>query len=286
MTEQQALQKMLEDIRLRGLAESTFNIYARNVKRFLTFCNRSIEDLDENDVRQFLNYLIDEKKLAPRTVNQHGAAIRFFFAVGLNRTMNYLQIPLMKIPKTLPDVLTREEVSDLINACLNEKHRAIFLLAYGSGLRTGEIQALRVKDIDSQNMRIFVKGGKNKRDHFTVLPKITLKALRDYWRVYRPNSREGWIFPGYRNVGHITRAGVAWAFDGILGRTSIAKEVSTHSMRHAFATHMLEDGVDLMTIKEMLGHYRIASTTIYVHHANTATKGIKSPADSLGTPND
>jgi site-specific recombinase XerD len=196
--------------------------------------------------------------------------------------MNYNQIPMLKIPHTLPEILTREEIGVLINACLNAKHKALILIAYGSGLRTGEIQRLRVKDIDSKDMRIFVKGLKNRRDHFTVLSQSTLEALREYWRMYRPNSPEGWLFPGFRNVGYITRAGISWAFNEALHRTNIDKTVTTHTLRHAFATHMIEDGVDLMKVKEMLGHARLNSTTVYVHLANTATKGIISPADTLG----
>lgn len=285
MTEQQALQKMEWDIRLRNLAESTYKNYTRDVKKFLAFADCPIEELDEQDVRRFLEYLIVEKKLAPRTVNQHSSAIRFFFAVGLGRYMNYNQIPMMKVPKTLPDILTREEIGMLVSVCENSKHKALFLLAYGSGLRSGEIEKLRVRDIDSKEMRIFVKGGKNKRDHFTILPQATLNALRDYWREYRPSSPEGWLFPGMRNISHITRAAIALAFDNCVRKTGITKEVSPHSLRHAFGTHLYEDGVELMKIKELLGHYRIQSTTVYIHLANTATKGIASPADSMGLSN-
>lgn len=285
MTEQQVLEKMWEDIQLRNLADSTYKNYTRNVRKFIAFSARPIEDLDEEDVRRFIKHLIVEKKLAPRSVNQHSAAIRFFFGVGLNRTMNYLQIPLMKVPKDLPDVLTREEVSLLIQVCTNAKHKALLLLAYGSGLRSGEIGALRVKDIDSKEMRIFVKGGKTKRDRYTVLSQNTLEALRDYWRLYRPNSPDGWLFPGFRNIGHLTRAAMALAFDTCLHRTNITKEVSPHSLRHAFATHMLEDGVELIKIKELLGHSRINSTLVYLHLAN-ATKGITSPADTMDSQDD
>ena len=282
MTEQQALQKMKKDIMFRGLAESTYKNYARNVKKFFAFCDRPIEELDENDVRRFLEHLIIEGKLKPRTVNQHSSAIRFFFAIGLNRNMNYLQMPLMKVPKTLPDVLSKEEVNMLISVCENAKHKALLLLAYGSGLRSSEIETLRVRDIDSKQMRIFVKGGKNKLDHYTVLSQTTLDALRDYWRIYRPNSPEGWLFPGFRNVGHLTRAAIALAFDTCVSKTNITKEVSPHSLRHAFGTHLYEDGVDLIKIKELLGHARIHSTTLYVHLANAA-KGITSPADTMMT---
>lgn len=286
MTVNQVLQKMQADIRFRGLSSSTLKNYTRCVRKFVEFCGRPIEELDEMDVRRFLEHLITTKKLAPRSVNQHSSAIRFFFAVGLNRTMNYLQIPLMKVPKDLPDVLTKEEVSQLISVCTNAKHKALLLLAYGSGLRSGEIIRLRVKDIDSKEMRIFVKGGKSKRDHYTILSKTTLDALREYWRVFRPNSPDGWLFPGMRNIGHITRAAVALAFDTCVSRTNISKEVSPHSLRHAFGTHMYEDGVDLIKIKELLGHHRIQSTTIYVHLARTATRGLVSPADTMEVKND
>ena len=271
---------MWEDIRFRNLSNSTYKNYTRNIRNFFAFCRKPIEELDENDIRNFLHYLIDEKKYAPTTVNQSSAAIRFFFTVSLNRPMNYLQIPLMKVPKTLPDVLTREEVSSLIRACTNTKHQALLLLAYGSGLRSGEIETLRVKDIDSKEMRIFVKGGKNKRDRYTLLSQTTLEALRTYWKDYRPNSPEGWLFPGFRNIGHLTRAAIALAFDTCVKRTGITKEVSPHSLRHAFATHLLEDGVELIKIKELLGHHRISSTMVYLHLSNT-TKGIVSPADMM-----
>lgn len=280
MTEEQAIQRMWEDIRFRNLSNSTYKNYTRNIRNFFAFCRKPIEELDENDIRNFLHYLIDEKKYAPTTVNQSSAAIRFFFAVSLNRPMNYLQIPLMKVPKTLPDVLTRKEVSSLIRACTNTKHQALLLLAYGSGLRSGEIETLRVKDIDSKEMRIFVKGGKNKRDRYTLLSQTTLEALRTYWKDYRPNSPEGWLFPGFRNIGHLTRAAIALAFDTCVKRTGITKEVSPHSLRHAFATHLLEDGVELIKIKELLGHHRISSTMVYLHLSNT-TKGIVSPADMM-----
>lgn len=280
MTEAQAIQRMYEDIQFRNMSESTHRNYTRNIKKFFTFCNKPIEELDEMDVRRFLQHLIKEKNLAPASVNQYSASIRFFFAVSLNRTMNYLQIPLMKVPKRLPDVLTREEVHALINVCTNTKHRALLLLAYGSGLRSGEIETLRVKDIDSKEMRIFVKGGKNKRDRYTILSQTTLDALRTYWKEYRPNSPEGWLFPGFRNIGHLTRAAIALAFDNCMKKAGITKEVSPHSLRHAFATHLLEDGVELVQIKELLGHNRIRSTMVYLHLANT-TKGLVSPADKM-----
>jgi len=247
---------------------------------FLEQSGRSIGDLDETDVRRFLGKMIVEKKHSAATVNAYSAAIRFFFAVTLNRTMNYLQIPRMKIPKTLPDVLTRDEVSELIAQCSNSKHRAMLLTAYGSGLRVSELVKLKTSDIDSASMRVFVRGGKGQKDRFTILSDSALNSLRDYWRRYRPKSPDGYLFPGSKNVGHLCADAVAKAIENAHGRTSIGKNITPHTLRHCFATHLLEDGYSLFQIKEMLGHSSLSSTTVYLHLANT-TFGITSPADKL-----
>lgn len=210
----------------------------------------------------------------------YSAAIRFFFAVTLNRTMNYLQIPRVKVPKKLPVILSRDEVAELIAHSGSSKQKALMLIAYGSGLRASEIANLKTKDIDSKAMRVFVRGGKGKKDRYTILSENSLFALRDYWRRYHPKSTEGYLFPGAKNVGSITREGVAYAVDNALSKTSIDKKASIHTLRHCFATHLLEDGYSLLQIKEMLGHASIHSTTIYLHLANT-TSGVTSPADKL-----
>lgn len=285
MTEYEALEKMAEDIQLLNMSENTMRNYTRNVRSFLAFVQRPLEELDEIDVRNYIKHLINERELMPKSVNQCNAAIRFFFAVTLNRTMNYLQMPLMKVPKELPDILSREETQKLLSVSENQKHTARLLLAYGSGLRVSEIASLRVSDIDSKEMRIFVKAGKNKRDRYTILPERTLFALRSYWRRYRPASPEGWLFPGSKNVGHITTRAIACAFDSCVSKAGICKKVSIHSLRHGFATHLLENGANLLQIKELLGHSSLNSTMIYLHLANR-TKGILSPADLLEKPND
>lgn len=281
ITKQQALQKMKADIRFRGLSEHTFRSYLTNVTAFLNYYqNRPVDELTEIDVRAFLAHLINEKKLTPGTVNIYSAAIRFFFAVTLNRTMNYLQIPRMKIPKKLPEILTRDEVFQLIDICQNLKHKAMFLLAYGSGLRVNELVSLRVKDIDSKSMRVFVRGGKGKKDRYTVLSENTLIALRNYWGKYRPGRNEAYLFPGIKNVGHLSPSAFVRAIDDAINKVGISKNVSPHTFRHCFATHLLEDGYNLFQIKEMLGHASLSSTTVYLHLANT-TSGIVSPADKI-----
>ena len=280
LTKQQALQRMKADIQLRGLSKNTLKSYIMHIELFLNDCGKPIEELTEMDVRRFLGQLIVEKKLAPKTINCYSAAIRFFFAVTLNRTMNYLQIPRVKVPKKLPEILTRDEISELIGKCYNVKHKAIILMAYGSGLRVDELASLKVKDIESEAMRVCVRGGKGEKDRYTVLSENALQSLRAYWLKYRPKSPDGFLFPGSKNIGYITSSAISGAISTAQHRTNITKNITPHTLRHCFATHSLEDGYSLLQIKEMLGHSSISSTTIYLHLANT-TSGIISPADKL-----
>jgi len=280
LTNNQTLTRMKADIQLRGLSGNTHDAYLRYAEKFLKYCDRPVETLNEMDVRKFLGHLAVEKKLTPGTVNLYSAAIRFLFAVTLNRTMNYLQIPRLKVPKKLPEILSREEVTVLVAHSANLKHRALLLTAYGSGLRVSELISLKTADVDSISMRLFIRGGKGKKDRYTILSENSLHALRDYWLQYRPKSPQGYLFPGIKNVGHLTEAAIRSAIDAALAKTNITKNVSPHTLRHCFATHLLEDGYSLLQIKEMLGHYSIQSTTVYLHLANI-TSGIVSPADKM-----
>jgi integrase/recombinase XerD len=277
---EQVLLRMREDILLRGLSKNTLESYTLNARIFLDYSNSPVDQLDEEDIRKFLSYLIHEKKASPGTVNTYSAAIRFLFAVTLNRTLNYLQIPRQKKRKTLPEVLTREEVFSIINSCKNIKHKAMLMLVYSAGLRVGEAASLKIQNIDSNNMRVFVEDGKGGKDRYTILSEACLHVLRDYWKIYKPNHPEGWLFLGTYDVSHITSRGIANAFNKAIERTGISKNVSIHTLRHSFATHLLEDGVSLLQIKELLGHATIQSTTVYLHLANV-TSGIKSPLDTL-----
>jgi len=283
MKKKQALKKMKTDLQLRGLAAETQKMYQRNVKAFIKFTRTSIKKLNEDNARDFLSYLINERKRAAKTVNTYSAAIRFFFAVTLNRPMNYLQIPLMKTPKQLPVIANREEIAKLIDSCGNLKHKVMILLAYGSGLRISEIARLKTSDIKTNEMRIFVQGAKGQKDRYTLLPQNTLDTLRLYWKKYRPNNVENWIFPGTGKLGHITTDGIRYAVETTVLKSSITTHVTAHTLRHDFATHLMENGVELVKIKELLGHASIKTTTLYLHLANI-TQNIKSPADTLRPP--
>ena len=274
----QVLKRMSVDIQMRGMSEQTHAVYVRYAGKFLEYCSKPATELDEGDARDYLISLMREGRLDTSSINLYNASIRFLFAVTLNRTINYLQLPRFKKCKTLPELMTREETQMLIGECANVKHKSFFLLAYGGGLRIGEIAALRVKDIDSKSMRIFAKGGKGKKDRFTLLSNECLCTLREYWSVYRPKSPEGWLFPGADNRKHITTKCISGAFGVAILRTGITKDVSMHTLRHEFATFLLEDGASIFQIKELLGHASLSSTTVYLHLANT-TAGVVSPAD-------
>jgi site-specific recombinase XerD len=274
---QQILNRMTVDIRMRGLAENTRDAYIRYAGKFLEHCGKPLEELDENDARAYLIHLMRQGTISTSTINMHNSAIRFFFAVTLNKTLNYLQLPRFKKRRTLPEILTQEEVQSLIEGCRNLKHKACLLLAYGGGLRVSEIAGLRVKDIDSKSMRIFVRGGKGGKDRYTILSNECLCALREYWSVYRPNHPAGWLFLG-KNKTHILSDSIATAFKGLLKKSGIQKNVSIHTLRHCFATHLLEGGATIFQIKELLGHASLNSTAVYLHLANS-TAGVVSPAD-------
>ena len=273
------LEKMYQNMRLRSYSEHTQDVYGRAVRNFLNFSGKPAETLNEEDVRNYTLHLMSGN-LSKGSINTYQAAIQFFFGVMLNRTMNYLQMPRLKEDKALPKILSREEIAQLLDHCGNPKHRAIFALAYGSGLRVSEICALMVQDIDSKQMRIFVRNSKRNKDRYTILSQQCLEFLRDYWRRFRPRHPEGLLFPGWRNLTSITEKAVNDALKKWLGVANISRSVSIHSLRHVFATHLLEDGTDIFTIKELLGHSSISSTTIYLHMANVGANLI-SPADRL-----
>ena len=227
---EQILLRMREDILLRGLSKNTLESYTLNARIFLEFCNRPIEQLNEHDIRNFLWYLIKEKKAMPSTVNTYSAAIRFLFAVTLNRTLNYLQIPRQKKRKTFPDILTREEVHAIIESCKNIKHKAMLMVVYSSGLRVSEAAAPKRQHIDSKKTRLFGDCGKGGKDRYTLLSDACLSVLREYWKMYLPKHPEGWLFLGTYSVSHITSRGIEFAFNQAVKRTSITKNVSIHTL--------------------------------------------------------
>lgn len=277
---QDILDRVAEDMRLRGMSEGTQEVYLNSIARYLRFIgDADLAETGADDLRRWSLHLRYDKGLSEVTVNSYVAAVMYMYDVTLGRPVSRRQVPIMREPKNLPAVCSRNEIAMLMEAA-NTKVRAYISLGYGSGLRVSEVSRLRVRDIDSEAMRVFVKGGKGKKDRYTILSKRSLQCLRDYWRMYRPESPEGWLFPTGHDGGHVTVPGVEKAFLRLRRKIGFAREgVSFHTLRHSFATHLLEDGTDILTIKELMGHASLSTTAIYLHLANT-TEGVVSPIDA------
>ena len=280
LTNEQVLSRMDEDLTLRGLSPSTQYRYPMHARRFLDWADRPAEDLGEEDIRCFLSHLIREERLGTSCVNTYNAALRFLFSVTLNRNLNYRQIPRLKEAHSLPEILSRPEIVSVFDHSSTLRNQAALMTVYGAGLRISEVCNLKTRDIDSTSMRIFVRRGKNRKDRYTLLSKSNLDVLREYWKAYRPKHPDGWLFLNKDGSEKIHRRTIQSAFDAAVGRAGITKDVTTHTLRHCFATHLLEDGVDLHTIQRLLGHANIRTTTIYLHLANYGI-GLKSPLDTL-----
>ena len=280
--QQPILSKVLSDIELRNLSEATKDLYMRTCARYLDFLGgRPIEGTGEADVRAFSQHLRCECGLAPKTVTTYLAAVLFMYEVGLDRPMNRRQIPFMRKPKAMPKVFSRDEMAAILAATPNVKHRAQISLGYGSGLRISEVCSLRVRDVDSKAMRLLVEDGKGAKDRYTLLPTTTLSLLREYWEVYRPSHPEGWLFLGPYGYTHVSDSAVRSALLTAMRSAGVERAGrSFHTLRASFATHLLEDGTDLMTIKSLMGHSSLSSTAVYLHVADMAA-GVASPVDSV-----
>lgn len=279
-TNEEVMARMAEDLRLRGLADGTQEDYIMHAKLFLSWANRPAESMDEENIRAYLYYLITEKKLTPATVNTYNAAIRFLYAVTLNRNLNYRQIPRLKQVRSLPEIFTTTEIRLLFDNAGSLRNKALFMTLYGAGLRLSEVCNLQVRDIDSESMRIFVRQGKNGKDRYTLLSQANLAILREYWKAYRPNHPEGWLFLNKDATDKINPRTVQDALRHTVKRVGITKDVSVHTLRHCFSTHLLEAGTDVCRIKQLLGHTHIQSTTFYLHLLNFDSK-LKSPLDIM-----
>ena len=280
--QQPILSKVLSDIELRNYSEATKDLYLRTCARYLGFLgDKPLGASDESDVRAFSQHLRCDCGLAPKTVNTYLAAVLFMYEVGLDRPMNRRQIPFMRKPKAMPKVFSRDEMAAILAAAGNVKHRAQISLGYGAGLRISEVCRLRVRDVDSKAMRLLVEDGKGAKDRYTLLPSSTLSLLREYWEVYRPNHAEGWLFLGPYGYTHVTDSAVRHGLDAALRNAGVEPAGrSFHTLRASFATHLLEDGTDLMTIKSLMGHSSLSSTAVYLHVADMAS-GVASPVDSV-----
>ena len=279
MTNEQILRKMEEDMKMRNFSKYSFYTYSHKAVEMIKYFNKPMGDVTTEEMRKFLIMLKEERKLANKTVNYYNSILRFLYEVTLDKVLNKKQIPMLKDKRKICKVLTKEELSTFFDACDNPKYKMIFMLIYGSGLRIGEAENLRVADIDSKKMRIFVREGKGNKERYTILPKVSLDMLREYYKGERPNHKEGYLFLN-REGNPLKVERIRVFFRKYRRKAKLNDEFVVHSLRHSFATDLIERGATLIQVKELLGHRNIRSTMEYVHVANIDL-GLESPIDNF-----
>lgn len=277
-----SLRKQMDgDLVVRGMSVRTRESYLGAVAGLAKHYGRRPDLIDEAEVQTYLLHLIQERKLAWSSCNIVTQGLKFFYRVTLKRTDAQFVIPRARAPQKLPQILSREEIATLIEATANLKHRAILMTAYGAGLRLNEICHLKVAHIDSNRMTIRVEQGKGAKDRYTLLSPRLLTELRGYWLAYRPKE---WLFTRRDPACPISDGTVHRIYHAAKVRARIGKDGGIHSLRHAFATHLLEAGVDIHTIQRLMGHSHISSTLRYFHLARKHLAGTPSPLELLQTP--
>jgi site-specific recombinase XerD len=273
---------MLEDLQVRNRSPHTQRAYLEQVSRFARHFGQSPTVLGPEEIRTYQVYLTNERKLAPGSILIAVAALRFLYKVTLKKDWPFDQaIPAPKKPQTLPVVLSPEEVVQFLACVMKPKHRAILTTCYAAGLRISEAVQLTVSAIDSQRMVLRVEQGKGQKDRYVMLSPKLLDILRAWWRVTRPRH---WLFPGDRPDHPITRSAVEHECQQAHRRSRIPKPITPHSLRHAFAVHLLEAGTDVRTIQLLLGHRSLATTARYLRIAATKVCSTSSPLDLLPRP--
>jgi len=277
---------MIEDMRMRQLNGKTQTAYVRAVRRFAGFLGRSPDTATAEDLRRFQLHMA-EQGTSSMTINATITGLRFFFEVTLGRGEVMTMMSAVREPHRLPVVLSREEVARLLAAVRNPKHRAALSVAYGAGLRVSEVIALKVGDVDGQRMMLRVEQGKGRKDRYALLSPVLLETLRSWWRLARQQGRMlpgGWLFPGMDPTDPITPRQLNRAVHQAATTAGIDKRVSLHTLRHSFATHLLEQKVDIRVIQVLLGHKKIETTVLYTQVATEVLREVVSPLETLPAP--
>jgi integrase/recombinase XerD len=276
-------QRMIEDMRMRKLEAKTQQAYIRAIVKLAAFLGRSPVTATAEDLRSFQLHLADSGT-SPITINATLSGLKFFFGVTLDRVHLLAKVQPVHVPQTLPVVLSRDEVARLLAAAHNPKHQTALAVAYATGLRASEVISLKVGDVDSQRMTLRVQQGKGSKDRYAMLPPILLERLRAWWRIGRAQGKilpGGWLFPGLNPVDPLTARQLNRAIHFAADVAKIDKRVSMHTLRHSFATHLLEQKVDIRLIQVLLGHKRLETTTVYTHVATDLLREVMSPLENL-----
>jgi site-specific recombinase XerD len=269
--------QMEMDMRLRRFSPKTIACYLACMKGVAKHFRKSPAELGDEEIRAYLHYLMEERKVSQSVLVQTYSALKFFFEKTLQKQWNAFRIPRCKQRRKLPGVLTREEVESILSVTKNLKHRTILMTIYSAGLRIGEATRLKVSDIDSGRMMLRVNEGKGLKDRYTLLGERNLEMLRRYWKTYRPLE---WLFPGRNASGPVSISAIQRVFKTSLEKAGIKKKASVHTLRHCFATHLLDSGTDLYYIQRLLGHKSAGTTSVYLHITGKDIGKIKSPIDS------
>jgi len=279
-------QRMLEDMALRKLAPQTQSHYLRAVINFTRFLGRAPDTATPEDLRRYQLHLV-ETGTTSSSLNAAITALRFFFAVTLDRAEAMAKMSPVREPRKLPVVLSREEVARLIEAAGTPKYQAALSVAYGAGLRASEVVAIKVGDIDRARMTLRVEQGKGRKDRYAMLSPMLLEYLRAWWRAGRAQGKlldGGWLFPGQNPVKAISTRQLNRICHMAADAAEIDKRVSMHTLRHSYATHLLEQKVDIRVIQVLLGHKRLETTALYTQVATEVLREVASPLESLSTP--
>jgi len=269
--------RMIEDMTIRKLAPKTQESYVRTVRNFAAFLGRSPDTANLEDVRRFQLHLVENGAQAP-ILNHTVSALRFFFRVTLGRHDIVTHTTFIREPRKLPVVLAPQEVARLLNAAPGLKYKAALSVAYGAGLRATEVVSLKISDIDSKRMVIRVEQGKGHKDRNVMLSACLLELLRTWWRAARP---EGWLFPGRNPVNPMTTRQLNRACHAAAEAAGIDRNVSPHILRHSFATHLLEQNVDVRVIQVLLGHAKLDNTALYTRVATKTIQQVTSPLEHI-----
>ena len=276
-------QRMLDDMRMRKLEPKTQEAYIRAVRKLAVYLKRSPDTATVEDLRNFQLHLVDTGT-SPITLNATLSGLKFFFDITLGRIELMARMQPVKVPRTLPVVLSPGEVTRLIAAARNVKHQAALSVAYGAGLRASEVISLKVTDVDSQRMTLRVEQGKGAKDRYAMLSPVLLQRLRTWWRVGHAQGKMlpgGWLFPGMAPMDPLTPRQLNRAVHDAAAAAGIDKRVTTHTLRHSFATHLLERKVDIRVIQVLLGHKKLETTAIYTHVATDLLREVIGPLEPL-----
>ncbi len=270
--------KMIDEMTLRGHSPRTQEAYLSAVAGLAKYYNQSPERITKGMIRNYLLYLIQDKKHAWNSCNVVVSGLKFFYTHVIGKKNISMSIPPRKTRTILPEIYSREELESLFAALSNQKHRTLLMTTYSAGLRLSEVVGLRVSDIDSKRMMIRVQQGKGRKDRYTILSKRLLHELRIYWKMYRPKE---WLFSGANNRRPLTDRSAQSIFNNAKKKAGITKGKGIHTLRHCFATHLLEAGVNLRTIQMLMGHTSITTTMIYLQVTKKQLSSTQSPLDIL-----